>query len=415
MLERIPEVDRYFTQLADEGLFNGVILIAVDGNEALRKSYSARGAPEAMAASPDNQFVIASLSKLLVRYAVYSLAEAGRLPLASPLSRWIDGLPFGDRISVGHLVAHSSGLPRELEGVDDLVSLESQEFLRRAALEALQFEPGSETLYSNVGYQLLAEVLASVAEEGYDELMEQYVTGPLGMTDTAEYVSRPPAHLAPGFELSDGRIAAGDVAELSRFRYCRFYSTVDDLHEFALGLFDPSITPPAVTERMLGGHEAVKHAGAMEGYRAYFSAGSKGLSTFVLLANFEDIPFVRITEDVPKILAGREYEVPKKPNRVAVEVDPTVLANYVGRYRLDVDADQVFEVRVEGTSLEVIDAQGETTPLFAETESRFFDEPTSNETLEFTLNESSGRYEMSLIIEGGMRLETTRVESPPPP
>jgi CubicO group peptidase (beta-lactamase class C family) len=415
LLERISEVDLYFTQLADEDLFNGVVLIAVDRDVVLRESYSARGAPEGMATTPDNQFVIASLSKLLVRYAVHSLAEAGRVALASPVSRWIDGLPYGDRVSLGHLVAHTSGLPRELEGVDDLVSLESREFLLRAAREELQFEPGTETLYSNVGYQLLAEVLASLADEGYDELIAQYVTRPLGMTDTAEYVSRPPARLAPGFELSDGQIAAGDVAELSRFRYARFYSTVDDLHRFALGLFDPSITPPTVTERMLADDEVVKHAGAIEGYRAYFSASPTELATFVFLANFEDIPFVRITEDISKILAGQEYEVPSKPNRVAIEVDPAVLARYVGRYRLDVDADQVFEVRSAGAGLQVIDPEGGMTTLFAETESRFFDEPTSNQTLEFTLDQSSGRYEMFLIIEGGLRLETTRVESSVPP
>lgn len=229
------------------------------------------------------------------------------------------------------------------------------------------------------------------------------------MVATAEYSSREPERLAQGFELDDDQIVAGDLVELSRFKYLRFYSTIDDLYRFGSALFDRSVTAETVLERMMSGGEAVSHAGAMEGYRAYFYADPEVRTIVAFLSNFEDIPFVRIIEDVPQILAGEPYEVPQKPNRIAVAVDPGILTRYVGRYRLDVDTDQVFEVRLDGVRLEIVDGEGESSVLFAESSSTFFSEPSSRDTVEFTLDPSTGDYEMSLIIEGGMRLETTRI------
>ena len=84
LLERVPEVDGYFSQLADEGLFNGAVLVAVDRKAALRESYTASGAPEGMAADLNDQFVLASVSKLLISYAAYAMAEDGRLSRYRP-------------------------------------------------------------------------------------------------------------------------------------------------------------------------------------------------------------------------------------------------------------------------------------------------------------------------------------------
>ncbi len=407
---RLEAVDQYFSELAEQGMFNGNLLIALDRQEVLLRTYNIEQCPDEMGTAEDDQFVIASVAKLLVKYVTYMLAEQGQLSLSTEVSRWIDGLPHGGRISVGQLLEHTSGLPRELEGVDGLSRVSSAEFRDLASREDLMFEPGTDTLYSNVGYQLLAEVLSAVSEESYDQTMHRYLTGPAGMTDTAELLSHPPERLAPGFEVDDGRIQPGDDTELGRFRYLRIYSTVSDLHRFAMALFDPDVTPSRVTEQMIGDGEAVIHAGAMEGYRAYFYANPKSRVTFIFLSNFENIPFVRITEDVPKILAGDPYEVPTKPQRVAMEVAPGILARYVGRYALDLDTDQVFEIQAEGARLIVVDNDGERSSLSAETESTFFADPASNETVGFVLDERSGRWEMFLILEEGVRLETSRLD-----
>jgi len=403
-------VDRYFQELAEQGMFNGNALIAVDGQVVLRSSYAVPSAPDGLATAEDDQFILASVSKLLIRYAFYTLEDAARLSLDTPISHWVEGLPYGDRVSVEHLISHSSGLPRELEGIDELTRISSEEFLRLAGEEALLFEPGTDTLYSNVGYQLLAELLAAFSQSGYDALIAECVTEPIGMVDTAEYLSRVPDRLAQGFELDGDRIVPGDLVELERFRYLRLYSTIDDLYRFGSALFDRSVTAETVLERMMFGKEAVSHAGAMEGYRAYFHANPENRTIVIFLSNLEDIPFIRIIEDVPKILAGEQYEVPQRPNRVAVEVDSELLMSYVGRYRLDVDPDQVFEVRFDGARLEVIDIEGESSVLFAESSSAFFEEPSSSDTVEFKVDPATGDSEMSLIIEGGMRLETTRID-----
>ena len=386
------------------------MLISNCGKGTLRKSYAVSGGPAGLATTLDDQFIIASVSKLLIRYALFSMVERGELSLDTPIAQWIEGLAYGDKITLRHLIDHTSGLPRELDGIDELADVSSQEFLRLAGAESLVFEPGTDTLYSNVGYQLVAEVFAALSPVGYDNLIEKYLNEPTGMIDTGEFLRRPPKRLARGFELNDEQIVAGDLRELGRFRFLRFYSTVDDLHRFGSALFDPSVTTETVLAQMTAGKEAVTHAGAMEGYRAYFYANPKTRTIIVILSNFEGIPLVRIIEDIPKVLAGQPYEVPSKPNRVAVAVDPSILVKYVGRFQLDVDRDQIFEIQLNDGNLVIVAVDGETTVLFAENESTFFAAPTDSDTVEFIYDQATDDYQMSLVVGGGMRLTTARID-----
>ena len=110
----------------------------------------------------------ASVTKLLTALTVLDACADGTLALDRPIG------PPG--ATVAHLLAHASGLPYE-EGTPVA-------------------PPGTTRLYSNYGYELLAQDLAEQAGGSFDEELTGRVLGPLGMTRTV--VDGSPAKAAVG-------------------------------------------------------------------------------------------------------------------------------------------------------------------------------------------------------------------------
>jgi len=99
-------------------------------------------------------FPWASVTKLLTALAALIAAEEGVLALDEPAG------PPGS--TVRHLLAHASGLPPE----------------GRAPIA----EPGTRRIYSNAGFEALAEVVAGRAEMRFSDYLSQAVIEPLGLS-----------------------------------------------------------------------------------------------------------------------------------------------------------------------------------------------------------------------------------------
>jgi CubicO group peptidase (beta-lactamase class C family) len=118
----------------------------------------------------DRAFEWASVTKLLVAMAVLVATEEGTLELDEPAG------PPGS--TVRHLLAHASGLGPD--GAEPLTA------------------PGRRRIYSNVGYEVLADVVSRSAAMPFSDYLVSGVTAPLGMTGTALVPGSSPASGALG-------------------------------------------------------------------------------------------------------------------------------------------------------------------------------------------------------------------------
>lgn len=110
----------------------------------------------------------ASAGKLAVAVAVLQLVEEGRLSLDDPASRWVPGVPFGDRTTIRMLLDHTSGLYSANEAEDvrsDPRHRDLQELMAVASREGNLFCPGQAWRYSNTNYWVLAGVLEAIEGE----------------------------------------------------------------------------------------------------------------------------------------------------------------------------------------------------------------------------------------------------------
>jgi CubicO group peptidase (beta-lactamase class C family) len=404
------KINEYFDALAKQEKFNGNVLVALGDKVILKKNYNIPASVSGLKTSLDKQFMIASVAKLFVKFAFLKLEEQGKIKLDDRLAKFIPDFPDGDKITVRHLINHTSGLPRELTGRQNLNDVTLEKIVELAKKEKLQFAPGSEMLYSNIGYQMLLYILSKAAPDGYEKFINKNLLRPFAMADTYEYNYKKPKKIAAGFMFENKKIVPVDDTELKKFESGRFYSTIDDMYNFSRALFNPRLTSKRVAAQMLNDKGEVVHAGALDGYKSYFYKNTKTGLTYIFLSNYSQIPFVQMTKDIPDIVAGKPYTIPTKVERVAVEVKEDILKKYAGKYVLKADEKQAFELKLENGKLYFTQDDGTRVEMFPESETVFFTDPQTDDIFEFVFEEKSKTYKMFMTVEGGIRLETVRLK-----
>ncbi len=140
------------------------------------------------AVTPKTVFEAASISKVITAYTALRLVEEGKLTLDNPVhallkKSWIESSAFADKITLRHLLSHSSGLG------DDVLF----------GNKHIAFQPGTEFLYSGLGFEYVRELIEQVSDKSLEEVAKEKVFGPLGMTGSSFVDKRPVmAYMANG-------------------------------------------------------------------------------------------------------------------------------------------------------------------------------------------------------------------------
>jgi N-acyl-D-amino-acid deacylase len=185
------------------GVPGAALAIAQDGKLVYAKGFGwsqvARGEP----IKPDTLFGLASLSKPITAVATLELVEQSLLGLDDKVFAILKHLraPRGARvdpllqdITVRHCLNHSGGWDRKVSG--DPLNWEPQicrAFRLRSPLSArqlieftlglpLNFVPGTDAVYSNVGYVILGEVIERASGMAYERFVLENVLRPMGIT-----------------------------------------------------------------------------------------------------------------------------------------------------------------------------------------------------------------------------------------
>jgi D-alanyl-D-alanine carboxypeptidase len=136
----------------------------------------------------DMQFKIASQTKTFTADLVLQLVGEGKVALDDHISKWVKGVPNGDRITIRQLLNHTSGL------ADGFTSPAVQGKITTGCTvaELLQAEakfppvapPGTKWSYSNYGYNLLGRVVELADGQSLSTAIQERIARPLGLHRT---------------------------------------------------------------------------------------------------------------------------------------------------------------------------------------------------------------------------------------
>jgi serine-type D-Ala-D-Ala carboxypeptidase len=228
---RLALVDAAIQQALLEGAAPGAALVVGRRGSIVRLRGYGRidWDPLAAEVTDSTLFDLASLTKALATATVATqLVQEGKLRLDTPIHRYLRGWPargLHGRITVRHLLSHSSGLPAGKDMWPGALT-------RRQRIEALaslpvRTRPGAQRVYSDVGMILLAALMEDVTGSRLDELLYMRVAEPLAMEETR---FNPLLSYDRHFALA--RIAPTEID--ARVRRTHVHGVVHDLNAWAL-------------------------------------------------------------------------------------------------------------------------------------------------------------------------------------
>jgi len=200
--------------------------IAVIGNrDSVLAEYGAGSLDWAPSPRPDDSTLwdMASLTKVVgLTTAMMQLSEAAKVDLDAPVQRYVKEFqgPNKERVTLRHLLTHSSGLPAWRPLYKETDSPAAARAL--AVATALDTLPGIRMVYSDLGAIILGIIVERVSGEPLDAYLARHVFGPLRMTSTTY---RPGRDLLP-------RIAP---TEYDPWRQRHIRGEVHDENAYALG------------------------------------------------------------------------------------------------------------------------------------------------------------------------------------
>lgn len=210
----------------------------------------------------DGQVRIGSNTKTFTAVVVLQLVAEGKVGLDTPIETYLPGLVRGEgidgrRITVRHLLQHTSGLPNYVPYLDDEPrSYTPPELLAAALRHKADFEPGTSWRYSNTNYVLAGLLIEKVTGHSYAEEVDRRVIKRLALRHT--YFPKPGEvdireRHPHGYDRSSADAPWQDVTELDPswgWAAGQMVSTNSDLNRFFSGLLSGRLLPEAQLAQM---------------------------------------------------------------------------------------------------------------------------------------------------------------------
>jgi CubicO group peptidase (beta-lactamase class C family) len=419
----VAEVEAAILDVMERGAVPGLsCAILNDGQIVYQNGFGYKDRNAETENDAETVFSAASFSKTVFAYLVVLLAQEGVIDLDRPLHEYLpQPLPdypayadlAGDErwkeLTARIVLSHTTGFP-------------NWRFLTPDGKLKFLFSPGTRYGYSGEGIALLQRVVTEITGENLEALAQERVFEPLGMERTS-YVwqeafeanhARPhDTYRRPRqFQRRHRADAAGSMATTAG-DYARLLSAMlnargkraailDEILETQIEIDSPQMF--ALLEAGRTDRYREMHLGWGLGWgrfdtehgRAFFHTGhdlgsqnytvtyvDAGIGV-VLLGNSDNLEAV--ASQLVEAAIGDTYspfdwlgypafdpslvDRTPPPEPVAVDVDPAILARYVGTYEMQ--QGQPFRVKLEGNALQVQTPDGQWAPLLAESETRFF-------------------------------------------
>ncbi len=375
-------IDAVFADLDRPGSPGASVSVIRDGEIIHSRGYGYAQIEHDVPVTPATVFHVASVSKQFTAMAVTMLAAEGALSLDDHVQRHLDDVPwFQHPVTVRQLIHHTSGIRDQwqLLGIagwrlDDVITTEQILGLMSRQRE-LNFVPGSEYLYSNMGYTLMAQVVEAVSGTSFPEFTRSHIFSPLGMDrthfhdDHRHVVPNRAYSYAPTDDDEDGA-PTGPRFTKSVLSYANagatsLFTTADDLarwldnfrHETvggpetmtlmkSRGILNNGDTIPYAHGIFMGNHrglQTIGHSGGDAGFRTqvnWYPEANVGVVVLTNVANGNPGARARLVAEV--VLAGSfpedGVEEEADPPAPAPDAEPpappdaATLAEYAGTY-----------------------------------------------------------------------------------
>jgi CubicO group peptidase (beta-lactamase class C family) len=365
--DRSAQVDSLFSPIDDSDAPGASVIVIQNGEVLHRKGYGMANIEHSVPNTPETKFRLGSITKSFTAIAVMQLHEKEKLNTSDYIGKYLPDFPNGDRITIHHLLTHTSGIA------------ESDK-------EPLQSEPGERLNYSNFGYILLGRIVEKVSGKSYEEYLKENIFLPLNMINSGyDHHATILKNRASGYSVSgDGKFINADYMDMSGpFAAGGLYSTIEDMYLWDQVLYTDKLLKPSTLEQAftpvklndgrqgvygLGwminqnrGLKEVGHGGDITGFNSYIARFPEQRFTVIVLSNVGMHPpgplpnAGTFAHRIAEIYLSDKMQPVEK--RVQIKIDPEIYDAYAGQYELEAPdsvisvSGSMFTISKEGDQL----------------------------------------------------------------
>ena len=324
MEKRISMAEKAFSEMHRLQGLNGVVLYAEGGRVLFEKAFGWRYLDRQRdSLHIDDQFQLASVSKMFTAEAIMLLYSQGKLDYDDDVRQYIPEFPY-EGITIRHLLNHRSGLSRYETLADEHwpdrgIPIHNEDVIQLYAKHhpSPYNQPDATFHYTNINYALLASIIERISGQPFEDYMRAQVFGPLGMENSYIYSLREVDRLktyvdtdVQGYELLKKGARRIEDDYLNGVMGDKvMYSTVEDLYRFSIALENKTFLSDSIQEeafvpgspewkngdnygfgwRLSESHPgSVFHFGWWKGYRSFFIRDVSRGRTLIVLTNTDN-------------------------------------------------------------------------------------------------------------------------------
>ena len=253
--------DRLEATRIEYGIVGGAVAAARDDRVLYARGLGWADREAGTRATADTVFAMASVTKTLTATAIMMLVEDGAIDLDTPVNRYLGNdairATYGreDEITVARVMSHTAGLPffyQPLYADEATVRPTFADLMRDYGYTVLP--PGQSSEYSNLGYEILAELIRRRSGMSYERFMQERIFRPLDMDSAFIATGRERPEGTAQRYTSDGSIVPG--VDTSHPGAANAFMSVADMIRFGrfwLGAYrgDSPLLGRALARRMI--------------------------------------------------------------------------------------------------------------------------------------------------------------------
>ncbi|MDR7268757.1 CubicO group peptidase (beta-lactamase class C family) [Pelomonas saccharophila] len=166
----------------------GVTVLVARGDQLLYKGARGMASIElGVPMQPDHLLRIGSVTKQFAAAALLKQIDEGKARLDDPISRFLPDYPNGSKITLLHLLNHTSGV-KSYTGIPGYMGnpvrrdLGTAELIKEFKDLPVDFQPGEKWAYNNSGYVLLGAVVEAISGKSWHQSIDELLLQPVRIT-----------------------------------------------------------------------------------------------------------------------------------------------------------------------------------------------------------------------------------------
>lgn len=189
------DIDALMQSMIDTANVRGLtIAVTKDKEIVYSKAFGVANAQTKEKLRPEHIFHVASISKTFTATAVMQLAEKGKIDINKPLIHYLPYFKMNDErykaITIKQMLNHTSGIP-DVEDYEweKAVADEgaAERYNRSLSDQKLVSAPGEEFNYSNMAFDIMADLVAKVSGMSFEKYVKENILTPLQMRESSFY------------------------------------------------------------------------------------------------------------------------------------------------------------------------------------------------------------------------------------